>query len=77
MESRVELLQKFLQELPQLPDTDYSDSDSSDSDFEPDEYESSASETDEDSEGEPETDLTHIDLKNIVGRWSAPAKTMK
>ena len=72
MESRVELLQKFLQELPQLPDTD-----SSDSDYEPDEYESSASETDEDSEGEPETDLTHIDLKNIVGRWSAPAKTVK
>ena len=68
MDSRVELLQKFLQELPQFPD-----SDSSDSDFEPDEYESSASETDEDSEGEPETDLTHIDLKNIVGRWSAPA----
>ena len=70
MDSRVELLQKILQELLQLPDTD-----SSDSDYEPDEYESS--ETDEDSEGEPETDLTHIDLKNIVGRWSAPAKTMK
>ena len=72
MDSRVELLQKILQELLQFPDTD-----SSDSDYEPDEYESSASETDEDSEGEPETDLTHIDLKNIVGRWSAPAKTMK
>ena len=72
MESRVELLQKFLQELPQLPDTD-----SSDSDFDPDEYESSASETDEDSEGEPETDLTHIDLKNIVGRWSAPVIPME
>ena len=70
MDSRVEFLQKILQELPQVPDTD-----SSDSDFDPDEYESS--ETDEDSEGEPETDLTHIDLKNIVGRWSAPAKTMK
>ena len=77
MESRVEFLRKTLQELLQSPDTDSSDSDSSDSDFEPDEYESSASETDEDSEGEPETDLTHIDLKNIVGRWSAPAKTMK
>ena len=65
MESRVELLQKFLQELPQLPDTDSSDSD----------YEPSESETDddyEDSEEEPETDLTHIDLKNIVERWSAP-----
>ena len=72
MDSRVEFLQKTLQELLQFPDTD-----SSDSDFEPDEYESSASETDEDSEGEPETNLTHIDLKNIVGRWSAPAKTMK
>ena len=72
MKSRVELLQKFLQELPQLPDTD-----SSDSDYEPDEYESSASETDEDSEGEPETDLTHIDLKNIVGRWSAPVIPME
>ena len=72
MDSRVELLQKFLQELPQLPDTD-----SSDSDYEPDEYESSASETDEDSEGEPETDLTHIDLKNIVGRWSAPVIPME
>ena len=72
MDSRVGFLQKTLQELLQFPDTD-----SSDSDFEPDEYESSASETDEDSEGEPETDLTHIDLKNIVGRWSAPAKTMK
>ena len=72
MDSRVEFLQKTLQELLQVPDTD-----SSDSDFEPDEYESSASETDEDSEGEPETDLTHIDLKNIVGRWTAPSKTMK
>ena len=72
MDSRVEFLQKTLQELLQFPDTD-----SSDSDFDPDEYESSASETDEDSEGEPETDLTHIDLKNIVGRWSAPSKTMK
>ena len=45
--------------------------------FDPDEYESSVSETDEDSEGEPETDLTHIDLKNIVEPWTAPAKTMK
>ena len=60
MESRVELLQKFLQELPQLPDTDSSDSD----------YEPSESETDddyEDSEEEPEPDLTHIDPKNILG----------
>ena len=72
MDSRVEFLQKTLQELLQVPDTD-----SSDSDFEPDDYESSASETEEDSEGEPETDLTHIDLKNIVGRWTAPSKTMK
>ena len=72
MDSRVEFLQKTLQELLQFPDTD-----SSDSDFEPDEYESSASETDEDSEGEPETDLTHIDLKNIVGRWSAPVIPME
>ena len=72
MDSRVEFLQKILQELLQFPDTD-----SSDSDFDPDEYESSASEMDEDSEGEPETHQTHIDLKNIVGRWSAPAKTMK
>ena len=65
MESRVELLQKFLQELPQLPDTDSSDSD----------YEPSESETDddyEDSEEEPETDLTHIDPKNILGTWTAP-----
>ena len=70
MESRVELIKSILQELLQVPDTDSSDSD----------YEASESETDddyEDSEGEPETDLTHIDLKNIVGRWSAPAKTMK
>ena len=72
MDSRVELLQKTLQELLQVPDTD-----SSDSDYEPDEYESSASETDEDSAGEPETDLTHIDLKNIVGRWSAPVIPME
>ena len=70
MESRVELIKSILQELLQVPDTDSSDSD----------YEASESETDddyEDSEEEPETDLTHIDLKNIVGRWSAPAKTMK
>ena len=62
MESRVELLQKFLQELPQLPDTDSSDSD----------YEPSESETDddyEDSEEEIETDLTHIDPKNVLGTW--------
>ena len=59
MDSRVEFLQKILQELLQVPDTDSSDSD----------YEASESETDddyEDSEGEPETDLTHIDPKNIL-----------
>ena len=64
METRAELLQKILQELLQLPDTDSSDSD----------YEPSESETDdyEDSEEEPETDLTHIDRKNILGTWTAP-----
>ena len=70
MESRVELIKSILQELLQVPDTDSSDSD----------YEASESETDddyEDSEEEPETDLTHIDLKNIVGRWSAPVIPMK
>ena len=62
MDSRVEFLQKTLQELLQFPDTDSSDSD----------YEPSESETDddyEDSEEEPETDLTHIDPKNILGTW--------
>ena len=70
MESRVELIKSILQELLQVPDTDSSDSD----------YEASESETDddyEDSEEEPETDLTHIDLKNIVGRWSAPVIPME
>ena len=59
METRDELLQKILQELRHLPDTDSSDSD----------YEPSESETDdyEDSEEEVETDLTHIDPKNILG----------
>ena len=64
METRAELLQKILQELLQAPETDSSDSD----------YEPSESETDdyEDSEEEVETDLTHIDPKNILGTWTAP-----
>ena len=61
MESRVELIKSILQELLQVPDTDSSDSD----------YEASESESDdyEDSEEETETDLTHIDPKNILGTW--------
>ena len=64
MESRVELIKSILQELLQVPDTDSSDSD----------YEASESESDdyEDSEEETETDLTHIDPKNIRGTWTAP-----
>ena len=62
METRVELLQKILLSLLQAPDTDSSDSD----------YDPSESESDddyEDSEEEIETDLTHIDPKNILGTW--------
>ena len=64
MESRVELIKLILQELLQASDTDSSDSD----------YEASESESDdyEDSEEETETDLTHIDPKNILGTWTAP-----
>ena len=62
MESRVELIKSILQELLQVPDTDSSDSD----------YEASESETDDAYEEEPETDLTHIDPKNILGTWTAP-----
>ena len=63
METRVELIKFILQELLQASDTDSSDSD----------YEASESESDdyEDSE-ETETDLTHIDPKNILGTWTAP-----
>ena len=59
METRVELIKLILQELLQASDTDSSDSD----------YEASESESDdyEDSEEETETDLTHIDPKNILG----------
>ena len=61
METRVELIKFILQELLQASDTDSSDSD----------YEASESESDdyEDSEEEAETDLTHIDPKNILGTW--------
>ena len=61
METRVELIKLILQELLQASDTDSSDSD----------YEASESESDdyEDSEEETETDLTHIDPKNILGTW--------
>ena len=64
METRVELIKLILQELLQASDTDSSDSD----------YEASESESDdyEDSEEETETDLTHIDPKNILGTWTDP-----
>ena len=61
-----EFIQKIFLAHLHFPDTD-----DSDSDFDPDEYESSDSDTDDDfqdSEEEPEDDLSHIDPKNILGQ---------
>ena len=65
-----EFIQKIFLAQLHFPETD-----DSDSDFDPDEYESSDSNTDDDfqdSEEEPEEDLTHIDPKNILQPFQPP-----
>ena len=65
-----EFIQKIFLAHLHFPDTD-----DSDSDFDPDEYESSDSYTDDDfqdSEEEPEEDLSHIDPKNILQPFQPP-----
>lgn len=65
-----EFIQKIFLDQLHFPDTD-----DEDSDFDPDEYESSDSDTDDDfqdSEEEPEEDLTHIDPKNILQPLNPP-----
>ena len=65
-----EFIQKIFLAQLHFPDTD-----DSDSDFDPDEYESSDSDTDDDfqdSEEEPEEDLTHIDPNNIIQPFQPP-----
>ena len=72
MDPKFEFVQKlFLDPIP-FPDTD-----SDDSDFDSDDYESSDSGTDddfEDSEEEEETDFSHIELKNVIGRFKPPER---
>ena len=65
-----EFIQKIFLAQLHFPDTD-----DEDSDFDPDEYESSDSNTDDDfqdSEEEPEEDLTHIDPENILQPFQPP-----
>ena len=68
--NKYEFIQKIFLDQLHFPDTD-----DEDSDFDPDEYESSDSDTDDDfqdSEEEPEEDLTHIDPKNILQPLNPP-----
>ena len=49
------------------------ESSDSDSDYDSDDYDSSDTDDDfEDSDEEPETDLRHLELKNIIGPWNHP-----
>ena len=63
MDPTYEFLRKLL--LDSIPLSESSDSDS---DYDSDDYDSSDTDDDfEDSDEEPETDLRHLELKNIIG----------
>ena len=68
MDPTYENLRKLL--LDSIP---LSESSESDSDYDSDDYDSSDTDDDfEDSDEEPETDLRHLERKNIIGPWSHP-----
>ena len=68
MDPTYEFLRKLL--LHSIPLSESSDSDS---DYDSDDYDSSDTVDDfEDSDEEPETDLRHLERKNIIGPWNHP-----
>ena len=68
MDPTFENLRKLL--LHSMPPPESADSES---DYDSDDYDSSDTDDDfEDSDEEPETDLRHLERKNIIGPWNHP-----